>query len=182
MTVYYSTPYKAGNIGGGINEFIELLPDDAWVCIRDADTLFLHGEQQPLIERIAASRPDYDVISCMTNRLRSGMQCHLGRVDDCPDMRTHFSIAKTRLRNHDDALVEVPHQHVAGMFLLFRKATWIGRPFPEHTARFDGLWAQRLARDGDRFALAIGLYIWHSYRFGKPDPVNYHEHLKGAGV
>lgn len=182
MTVFYSTPYKAGDIGGGINEFIELLPDDAWVCIRDADTLFLHSEQQPTIERICASDPPFDVISCMTNRLRSGVQCHEGKIDDSWDMRKHFDIAYTRLANHDTALMEVPWQHVAGMMLLFRKSTWHGRVFPHYTARFDGLWAQQIAANGGRFALAIGIYLWHSYRFGHADPANYHEHLKGAGV
>ena len=181
-TVYYSTPYKAGDIGGGINDFVALLPDDAWVCIRDADTLFLTSEQQPLIQLIAASDPPFDVIGCKTNRLRSAIQCHEGQISDDPDISHHIAIAHDLFAQHGGLLMPVPPPHVAGMFMLFRKSLWDEFKIPERTAYFDVEWTRQLHANGKRLGLAVGLYLWHSYRFGKKDPANYTKHLRGAGL
>lgn len=181
-TVFYSTPYRAGDIGGGINEFIALLPDDAWVCIRDADTLFLTSEQQPLVQLIAESNPPFDVIGAMTNRLRSVVQCHGGAISDDPDIRNHMAIAHDRFAQNGADLLHVPPPHVAGMFMLFRKSLWLKHKFPERTAHFDSEWTWAVHRDGGRLAVAQGLYLWHSYRFGHADPANYTKHLRGAGL
>ena len=39
--IHHVVPWMTGNIGGGLNAAIERLPDDAWICARDGDTLFL---------------------------------------------------------------------------------------------------------------------------------------------
>lgn len=181
-TVYYSTPYKPGNIGGGINDFVSLLPDDAWVCIRDADTLFLIDQQQPLIQLIVDSDPPFDLIGCKTNRLRSAIQCHNGEISEEPDIRKHIAIAHDLLGQNGTDILPVPPPHVAGMFMLFRKSLWDELHFPENTAYFDSEWTWALHARGKQLGIALGIYLWHSYRFGKKDPANYNKHLRGAGL
>ena len=41
--IAHITPFCTGNIGKGINDMISLLPDDAWICLRDQDTLLFDG-------------------------------------------------------------------------------------------------------------------------------------------
>ena len=41
--IAHITPFCTGNIGKGINDMISLLPDDAWICLRDQDTLLFEA-------------------------------------------------------------------------------------------------------------------------------------------
>ena len=179
-TVYYSTPYRQGDIGGGINDFISLLPDDAWVCIRDADTMFLTPSAQMQIGEIANSKPAYDVIGCMTNRLRSPAQTFM-RDDmfDCADIGRHQKVAEMLERQRWCELSPMPHgEAIAGMFMLFRVSLWRLIKFQKKSVYFDKRFCEAVVSNGGRLGLANGIYLFHMYRWGHPDPFNYTEHLK----
>src|SRR5690606_39000182 len=75
--VFYSTPFRSDkNIGQANNGFIELLPDNAWVCLTDADACFMHPDFGTKIEQIIIDNPDFDLIGCTTNRLGGLHQLH----------------------------------------------------------------------------------------------------------
>jgi hypothetical protein len=176
--VYYSTPYMRGNIGGGINAFVDGVPDGAWVCIRDADTLFLTHRQQQQIEDIVTGNPNFELIGCVTNRLRAPYQLHDGVMSDDPDIRTHIRIAEMRegAQWGEIATTTAP---LAGMFMLFPKSIWerVGG-MSENDIRFDINFSLKVIAAGGRLGVAKGIYLFHLYRFGKPDPCNYIDHLK----
>jgi len=176
-SVFHSTPFKDGDIGGGLNDFIDLLPDNAWVCLRDADTLFLTPDAPRQVAQIARSDPPFDVIGCVTNRLRAPYQLHNGKLSDNPDIRDHIQIAAQREKEHWCELKPISAP-VAGMFLLFRKNTWqrLGG-FEPRCITFDVKFSQRLLAAGGKIAIATGLYLFHLYRFGEPDPTNAVSHL-----
>lgn len=176
--VFYLTPFKAGDIGGGINDSLSRLPTDSWVCIRDADTMFLTPQQQKQIADIAGANPEFDVIGCMTNRLRSPYQTHGGQLSDEPDIRVHLQIAEELESRHWGELVELPAPEVvAGMLMLFRVSLWQKIKFQQRSIYFDKQFCAAVRAAGGKLAIARGVYLFHLYRFGKPNPCDYTAHL-----
>lgn len=177
MDVFHSTPYRHGDIGGGINAFLELLPADAWACIRDADTLFFPGGQH-LVERIVDTNPKFDLIGCMTNRIRLPWQLHDGKISDNDRIGYHQKIAIERHETHDVRVTDAPCP-IAGMFMLFRVKTWrqMGG-FATHSATFDKQFSKAIVQAGGRLGVAQGIYLWHSYRLGHANPTESIDHLR----
>ncbi|VGQ11821.1 hypothetical protein SB5439_04999 [Klebsiella variicola] len=178
--VFYVTPFKEGDIGGGINESIALLPRDAWVCIRDADTLFLTGNAQRQIQAIVDANPEFELIGCKTNRLRSRYVTHdRDRLFECGDISTHVEVATQLETEHWAKVSPLPFMEVvAGMFMLMRVELWHKFPFPEKTPFFDKLYSRYVLTQGGKLGIADGIYLFHLYRWGKEDPCNYVEHLQ----
>jgi hypothetical protein len=175
--VYYSTPYLCGDIGKGINDFIELLPEDCWVVIRDADTLFMTSDQQAQIQRIVESNPPYDLIGCRTNRLRSPYQAVDGLFEE-DSIMVHLDLAKSLEKEYDTVIEDLPAPNViAGMFMLFRKSLWKEHPFPERTIQFDMVYSNQIREAGKSLGIAQGIYLLHLYRYGANDPFKAIEHL-----
>lgn len=179
-TVYHITPYMRGDIGGGINEHIRNLPDDAWVCLRDSDTLFLTSDQQKQIQSIADSEPPFDVIGCRTNRLRSDYQViERERLFDCGDISTHIEMAKKLEAEHWGEVTPLPAPEVvAGMLMLFRVSLWRKYPIPRRSIYFDKEWCELLRVLGYKLGIAQGIYLFHLYRWGAENPYSYTAHLK----
>lgn len=178
MNVYHGTPWRTGDIGGGINAFVETLPADAWVCIRDGDTLFLTPDWGAQIERVIEQHgARYAVIGAMTNRLRSPYQLHGGVISQDPDISHHREIALTRRDEFGASVREVPGP-VAGMCLIFNRRTWERTPFEPRSIYFDKQFSNAVREAGGRLGVAQGLYLFHLYRWGCEDPANHTEHLR----
>ena len=176
--VYYITPYYEGDIGKGLNEHIDLLPDNAWVCVRDQDTLLFEGAGR-IIDTIADST-DYDLIGAMTNRLRDKNQLYGGRLSNEPDINEHIRIAGELFSIHD-FVVAPANFDLAGVFLLFRKSLWrdVGG-FATKSIKFDKQFTQDARRKGARIGIAKGLYVFHLYRWGRSSPCNHVAHLQSC--
>ena len=73
--IYYITPgHSDKNLGREINNFVKLVNDDDWICLRDIDTMPAYHEKFfEQVEELAKS--DYGLIGCMTNRI--GLKHHL---------------------------------------------------------------------------------------------------------
>lgn len=177
VPVFYSTPYLYGDIGKGINDFVSLLPDDAWVCIRDSDTLFLTPQQQEQIQMIVNHNPPYDLIGCRTNRLKSEFQAVEGTFDN-DSIYFHLGVAKQHEQEYYGVIQELPEPNViAGMFMLFRKSLWNEHPFPERTIQFDMIYSNQLREAGKTLGIAQGIYLFHLYRYGEQDPFKAIDHI-----
>lgn len=175
--VFYSTPYLFGDIGKGINDFVALLPEDSWVCIRDSDTLFMTPQQQAQIQDIVDHNPPFDLIGCRTNRLRSPFQAIEGAFDQ-DSLFFHLELAKKLESEYYGVIDELPSPNVvAGMFMLFRKELWLEFPFPERTIQFDMVYSNQLREAGKSLGIAQGLYLLHLYRYGAEDPYKAIEHI-----
>lgn len=175
--IHHVVPWKTGNIGGGLNEAIALLPDDAWICVRDGDTLFLTPQWGKQIEAVVeAQREHYAVIGAMTNRLRSPEQLHGGKISEEPDIGAHVTIAKQRWNEHGTTVrpLEGP---AAGMLMLFSKQLWLRHPFVEKSIHFDQLFCLATRAHGGKIGVALGLYLFHLYRWGHQNPASYVGHL-----
>lgn len=161
-----------GNIGGAINAFCNLVPDDDWICIRDQDTLMFPGSGD-LIESIVQENRDYSLIGCMTNRLRAPYQCYEGRASDNSDIIYHKKIAD-ELSKCGPLVTEIKG-HIAGMFMLFPKSVWNKIKFHENTLYFDRRFSDDVKKSRGKIGIAQGLYLFHYYRLDKD--INNIDHL-----
>lgn len=161
IKVFYSTPFRSDkNIGKANNDFIELLPDDAWVCITDADAMFLNPDFGTRIEKaIERYGNEYSLIGCLTNRIGGLHQCYDGKFSEDMDVRNHFEIASGEL---EEKIVE---GGVAGFCMIFSKETWkkVGG-FKENTIKADTEFNKDIKKIGGKCGVYHGLYMFHGYR------------------
>lgn len=176
--IWHSTPFAVDkNIGRAYNEFCEAVPDEDWICLRDGDSMFLHphwGKQ--LQDTILKHGQEYALLGCITNRLKSTRQLYGNAFSDDPDILNHKRIADELYSSKYDSVQNAGHE-IAGLLMLFPKATWKQTPFAENTIHFDSLFSQAVLRAGGKVGLMEGVYCFHFYRFDKPDPTNYKQHL-----
>lgn len=176
--IHYVTAWKTGDIGGGLNAAIALLPDDAWVCVRDGDTLFLETDWGRQIEQIVECNREFALIGCMTNRLRAAYQLHGGAISEEPNISAHIAISRQRRVAYGASVKPQPLGPVAAMLMLFRKSEWAKHRFRERSIYFDSEFCEATRRAGGKVGVAQGLYLFHLYRWGQPDPANSIGHLK----
>lgn len=180
--VYYSSPFSCDkNIGKAYNDFIKLLPDDAWICITDADAMFMLPNYGVQIEEIIKQHgQDFALIGATTNRLGGLHQCYKNEFSDDMDVRNHYEIAK-KLKGDNGTEVK-PTKGVAGFFMLFSKETWRKcRGFKEETIKADSMFNRAIKNKGGKIGIATGLYMFHCYRIWEKGHKNaWHsiEHLR----
>lgn len=161
LKVFYSSPFRSDkNIGKANNDFIELLPDDAWVVISDADMMYLNSDFGTRIERIINDFGEkYDLIGCLTNRIGSSHQCYEGKFSDNTDISYHYNIAQKQLPH------EIKDGGVAGFLMIFSKKTWkkVGG-FVEKQITADTLFNRAITKSGGKTGVYQGMYVFHQYR------------------
>lgn len=174
MKIRYITPFSfEKNIGKALNESIEELPDDCFVVCRDGDTLFLTPDWGTQIRDIIEANPEYHIIGCMTNRLAIPQQLVPGMFDEA-DIGKHIETA-IRLQEHGTEILE--SNMAAGLCLIFHKSVWQKCKFKENTVIFDRIFCIDAKLKGFNIGIAKGLYIFHIYRWNKPNPQHYKDHL-----
>src|SRR5699024_64131 len=179
--VYYFSGFRSDkNIGKANNDHIKKLPDNDWICLTDADSMFLLPNYGNQIEKIVKQHgKDYGLIGCMTNRLRGEHQLYKGKFSDDTDIRNHYEIAKELQAEKGTEVV--PTSGVAGVFMLFNKAVWKqAGGFKENEICCDTYFNKAIRRCGYKIGLATGVYVFHSYRIwekGKQKAANSIKHL-----
>lgn len=176
MKIRHIRPFSATkNIGAEYNQVISELPHDCYVCLTDGDVLFLTSEWGNQIEQIIKANPDYDLITCMTNRI-SLKDCLLyGEFMDKP-IETQIELAEIAWKDHK---TDVKLTTVApGMLMIFHKSLWLKHKFRENSIIFDRQFSNDVIRSGGKIGVAKGLYIFHLYRFGQSNPQSYTKHLR----
>lgn len=168
--IHHITPGRTDlNFGKSINDLIEFLPDEDWICLRDIDTVPLHHRVFfKQCEDIAKSG-EYDLVSCMTNRLGIAYQLHDGKISNNFDINFHLKIAHDRYNKHGSNVSEAPGP-IAGLLMLFSKQTWedVGR-FREGGVQVNGsfldfLFSRHVKKIGGKIGIAKGMYLFHIYR------------------
>lgn len=182
MKIRYITPFSTGrhkfgypNIGGEYNEVISELPDDCWIVLRDGDTMFLTSDWGHQIKQIIEANMEYDLITCMTNRLGVPEQLWHGEITE-GDISRQIEIGKIAWKDHKTTVV--PAKLAAGLCMIFHKSTWekVGG-FPEHDITFDRVFSAKVLKHGGKIGIAKGLYLFHLYRWGEKNPKQSIKHL-----
>lgn len=178
--IFYIQTYDYDvNIGRGYNEHIALLPDDAWVCINDSDSLYLNpkfGHQ--INDVINKYGEEYALLGCKTNRLGGLHQLHNNKFSNDLDARNHFYIAKELSDRHYDEVEEATG--IAGVLMLFKRSTWemVGG-FKERDIACDTAFNKAIKAAGvGKIGVMKGVYIFHSYRIWQNDHKAAHHDTK----
>ena len=178
IPIYYFTPARGDkNIGKAINDHVRSIQeDDAWICLRDCDTMFLTPNYAKHIEEIVEKyKETYDVIGCMTNRVGMKYQLINGQLSEDTDVRHHMNLAH-KLEEEKYAQVVKSPTYIAGFFMVFSKKAWLEHSFEEGSILikkkvgnkieigFFDYWFSNYFHKKRRVGLATGLYIFHLYR------------------
>lgn len=179
MKTFYISPYRTDkNFGLAINEAVKAInyaPDD-WFCLTDHDTLWLLPDTKAQIERILQTTP-YDVLGCMTNRIRSKEQLVGGYFNPDDRIKEHIRIAELCQSAGRDMVVEAKGV-MAAFMLYFRVSAWEkAGGFAEVAINFDTIFNQACRAQGLRIGLMRGVYVWHSYRLQSRIPLQDVTHL-----
>lgn len=180
MAIHYISPFRTDkNIGKGINDAIQNLryaPDD-WIVLTDHDTLWLLPDSKAQVERILATT-NFDILGCMTNRIRSPEQLIGGKFIENDSIRDHIVLAEKCRENAGDYVKEA-HNAVAAFMLCFRVSVWhkVGG-FVENVLTFDSEFCRqaRLICKA-KVGIMCGVYIFHIYRLMQKNPKNFIKHL-----
>ena len=177
MTINYLTPFATDlNIGREYNERIAEL-SDGWICITDADAMFLTPEYGEQIAEVCENTP-FQLLGCMTNRLGRPIQRHNGVLSNDWDIRNHYQIAcELRDKYYGQVQDITDKKYIAGMFMLFHKKTWERIKFQENTIYFDDIFSLNVIKSGGRLGLMHGLYCFHLYRIMSQNPRFDNKHL-----
>lgn len=177
IDIHYITPARSDkNFGKACNDQCRNVPEDAWVCLRDGDTMFLTPNFSKHVEDIVEKYKDeYDLIGCMTNRANVSYQLINKTISEDTDVRNHMNIAFELEKTNYCNVVRSP-MYLAGHFLLFSKKAWNEHPFEEGKILikktvnkkieigFVDYWFSNYFFKKKRAGIATGLYIFHLYR------------------
>jgi hypothetical protein len=176
--VWHFSPYSlTKNFGQSINEYCALVPPGDWIAITDGDVCRLLPEWGIQIYDIAveAGNEGYELIGCMTNRLRQTYQLVPGMFNES-DVKVHYKEALIRNAQFYDEIEHIKAP-IAGFFMLFPQSVWAKYRFQEGTECFDTIFSNKIMRKGGKIGLAKGLYLYHAYRLWSDDPKNDTKHL-----
>lgn len=164
--IFDITPFRSDkNIGKAYNERISVLPEDAWVIIRDGDCMYLTPDYGNIIEGIISKHGnEYDLIGALTNRLGVKELCYNGEFSQDTDICNHYLTAKAVQRHDDMKETDL----IAGFFMMFKKETWtkVGG-FSENMSDApytDKRFCANIKANGGKIGIAQNLYLFHAYR------------------
>ena len=171
VNVHHITPGRSDkNIGKAINDIIETLPENDWICLRDIDTLPMYHEKIYQQCEDIARAGEFDLVGCMTNRLGLHYQLVGGRKSNDSDILNHRKIAVELYNKHGIEIMPI-QQVIGGLFMLFPKSMWrqVGG-FPEGGIQiqghfFDYHFCKKVMQQRLRIGIAKGIYLFHYYRF-----------------
>lgn len=177
--VHYISPYRADkNIGKAINDAVSAIDYNNYDFIvhLDHDCMFLLPDTKAQVERILQSTP-YDVLSCMTNRIRSKEQLVGGYFNPDDHIRNHIEIAEQVRLSAGDLVIDAKGV-MAAFMLCFRVSAWekVGG-FVEGPVNFDTVFCGTVRAVGLRIGLMRGVYVFHAYRIMSKIPLQDVTHL-----
>lgn len=187
--IHYITPgHSDKNLGREINNYVKLVDDNDWICLRDIDTMPAYHEKFfEQCEELAKS--DYGLIGCMTNRI--GLKHHLicELKSEKTDWLFHRDLGKLLYYRYKHEINKLNFNYedishgIAGFFMLFPKKVWneVGG-FKEglfvDNAFIDWHFSKAVIKKGYKIGLAKGLYLIHMYRPDAQDTRTATQHLR----
>lgn len=183
MKIHYIEPYAADkNISRAINAAVNQItapPRDAgedWIVLTDHDMLWLLPDTKAHVEAILLVT-DYDILGCMTNRLRLPEQLVGGLFNEDDRIREHIKIAGECWNNAGPMVIDAQGV-MAGVCLCFRVSVWekVGG-FVEDTLGFEWHFNFEARKMGFKVGLMKGIYVYHLYRSWSSNPKNDVKHL-----
>lgn len=159
------------NLGLAYNEFMKMVPDDAWVIFQDHDSMPTTARWHAQFSEAIAFKPDAGAFVAMTNRIASEWQRTGDRESNDLAWHRRFGAERARIRT----LLDVTDtKGFGGVMFAVSKAVWAevggfsegGLGCTDHSLHF------KLQRAGRKVYLIEGLYVLHWRHWGEPDPTS----------
>lgn len=168
--VYYFTPYNSNKLlGKAYNDVCKIVPNNNdWICLMDADTMFLSNNYGKQIEEVTKKHSQYDIFTCYATRIGGLDQRWKGKICNSENLT---ELKKEVLKAEKKYWGEVTElrRSISGHFLLFKKCLWDEIPFPHKSSQgsilgIDNVWSNRCLKKGKRIGRIDGLLVAHYYR------------------
>jgi len=174
MKVYLCTPVLRDKkeYGNYINEFVEMLPEDSWIIVMDADTIFTthywYNQIHDAIEEGDA------LITAVTNR-----QYERNELDSLPtpnqiaensdydehNIVEHYKLGRKLYKKYGSTLKSYKGgRNMGGFFMLFSKKVWKDSGgFKDEIKKADWDFHKKV-KGKHPIKIMPGLYIYHARR------------------
>ncbi len=153
------------NLGEAYNYCATLIGgDDEYILYKDGDVCFLTPDWMNIIKEAIQANPQYDVYTCLTNRVGNTAQCHENKINDDPNILNHITIAKSLAKSKRVEVIETKHV-ISGHLMIFKKSLikQIGK-FSNGILGVDTDFSRAVFRHQKRIGIMQGLYVFHVYR------------------
>jgi len=170
-------PYNEDkNLGVAYNECFDLVPDNDWVVLTDADSLYLTPSHIHMVRKAIDMHPDTGMFICKVNRVKRKAQIHDLDLCDDMDIIKHRKIA-LELAGQPLSCTEIGGD-VGGYFMCLKKSTWkeMGKFHTRGILGIDTRACRAIRRIGKKVRIINNLYKFHYYRW--LEGVDYKEHLR----
>lgn len=171
------------NLGRELNKHCEIVPNDEdWIVIRDNDTCYLHPFINKQLEDIIKKHGnDYQIFSCLTNRLGLKYQLPYGLMNETDVLKLRDLAEKHYAEHYDEIIPCRRNEPTAGLFAMFQKKTWKKHKYDEGLANAGGFIDWRFTKGhldkGSNIAICKGIFLFHYYRMHQDNWREYN-HLK----
>lgn len=173
--VYYFQPFAVnGNLGQAYNDCEYGLDDEDYLCILDQDVCFLDYRQKKWIAETIDKNKEYDVFTCMTNRLSGGPQV-VTTLYDQPNIIMHKKRVLLQWKTYGTSVM-TPTQPTAGLFMVMKARVLRAVMFKNGLMYLDTDFYNRATEMGFKFGIMRGIYLYHYYRL--LESKNNIDHLK----
>lgn len=177
--IYYFTPYNTEkNVGKYYNDCMSMIPNGSWACFTDGDSMFTTHDFGHQLEEIIKEHSDYDLLTCMTNRVGTKYQCIEGTWTE-ERMSQHWKYGQylanpPRRTEVVDITNEAP---ISGVMILLKKSAWFNSDRFKESGMLgvDNSIHYAIRNMGGKVGLMKGVYLLHYYRNGRPQDK---EHLQ----
>ena len=173
--IYTHIGYRPdANLGRAWNDFMALIPDDAWAVLQDHDCVATTGRWYHQFAEAIAFRPEAGAFIVTTNRIAAPWQRAAEADPDNNDMAYHRAIGKARLARR--TLLDVSRTKGWGaVAFAVSKLAWRevggfadGLGCVDHSLHFG------LQRVGRPVYLIEGCYFYHWRHWREQDPTSVH--------
>lgn len=164
------SPNGEKNLGKAYNDFMELLPDDAFALFLDHDIMLLTYGWYPYLEAVLKEHPDCGLFTCFTNRVNCRWQIASDANQRSNDIKYHRQFAVHQNASFSpEQCIDVTHKKpcLSGFFILISKKVWkkIGK-FKDGITGVDNDIHIKAREHGEKVMLIQGMYVYHWYRNG----------------
>ena len=176
--IHYLQPFAMDkNIGGAYNKALRALPREDYVAITDQDTLKFFGFAQRLNEVLnSLEDPANTLLTCKTNRLKLPNPQVVEELYDQDSIAAHQEYFNNNWKKYGTETERL--KVAAGVLMVFNVGTLLNLGgFAENSIVFDKLISFKYLASGKRVLMAQGLYLFHLYRYGTPNPGEAYTHL-----
>lgn len=166
--IFFTQPWdNSKSYGKYCNEFMSLLPDDAYACFTDGDVMLdLTKDYGTIIYNYVAKYPEA-VLTCRTNRIGCPYQKLTGINERNHDIVYHKQIAqREKLKLYTITDISKETMPFSGMLMVIKKSIWqsVGGFKWGGMLGIDNDFFFRLQENNKQILIMDGLYVYHQYR------------------